>query len=64
MTKQIISRGHESGGLYILDPAVPRPNACSGITTQFETHRKLGHPSSSPIEEIVSPVFKLVVLRL
>ena len=37
MTKQIIGRGHESGGLYILDPAVPRPIACSGVTTPFET---------------------------
>ena len=28
MTKQIIGRGHESGGLYILDPAVSKPIAC------------------------------------
>ena len=38
MTKQIIGRGRESGGLYILDPTVPRPIACSGVTTPFETH--------------------------
>ena len=38
MTKQIISRGRESGGLYILDPTVPSPIACSEVTTPFETH--------------------------
>ena len=45
MTKQIIGRGRESGGLYILDPIVPRSIACYRITTPFETHYKLGHPS-------------------
>ena len=45
MTKQIIGRGHEYGGLYFLDPTVPRPIACFGVTTSFETHCKLGHPS-------------------
>ena len=45
MTKQIICRGHESGGLYILDPKVPRPIACSRVTTPFETHCRLGHLS-------------------
>ena len=45
MMKQIIGRGREFGGLYILDPAVPRPNACSGVTTPFETHCRLDHPS-------------------
>ena len=44
MTKQIIGRGRESRGLYILDPTVPRPIACSGVTTPFETHCRLGHP--------------------
>ena len=43
--KQIIGRGHEYGGLYILDHAVPRPIACSGVTTPFEMHCRLGHPS-------------------
>ena len=45
MTKQIISKGRESGGLYILDHPVPRPVACSRITTPFETQCRLGHPS-------------------
>ena len=43
MTKQIIGRGRESGGLYILDPTIPRPIACSGVSTAFETHCRLGH---------------------
>ena len=43
MTKHIISRGRESGSLYILDLSVLRPIACSGVTTPFETHCGLGH---------------------
>ena len=45
MTKQIIGRGRESRGLYILDLVVSKPIACSGVTTPFETHCRLGHPS-------------------
>ena len=45
MTKQIIGRGRESRGLYILDPTVPIPIACSRVTTPFETHCRLGHLS-------------------
>ena len=45
MAKQIIGRGCESGGLYILDHAVPRHVACFRVTTPFETHCRLGHPS-------------------
>ena len=44
MTKQITGREHESRGLYILDPTIPSPIACSGVTTPCETHCKLGHP--------------------
>ena len=36
--KQAIGRERESGGLYILDPAVPRQVAYSRVTTSFETH--------------------------
>ena len=43
MTKQIIGRCREYGGLYILDPIVPRPIACSRVTTPFETHCRLCH---------------------
>ena len=56
MTKQIISRGHESRGLYILDPAIPRFVACSGVTTLFETHYRLGHPSL-PLLKKLCPKF-------
>ena len=45
MIKQILGRGCESGGLYILDPIVLRPIAYSGVTTPFETHCRLGHLS-------------------
>ena len=44
MTKQILGRRRESKGLYILDPVVPRPIACSGVTIPFKTHCRLGHP--------------------
>ena len=45
MTRQIIGRGREFEGLYILDHTIPRLVACSGVTTPFETHFQLGHPS-------------------
>ena len=54
MTKQIIGRGHESGGLYILDPTVQRPIAYSGVTTPFETYCWLGH-LSLPLLNIYCP---------
>ena len=56
MTKQIICRGHEFGGLYILDPVEPRRIACSGVTTPFETHCRLGHPSL-PLLKKLCPQF-------
>ena len=56
MKKQIIGRGHESGGLYILDPTVSRPIACSGVTTPFETHCRLGH-LSLPLLNKLCPQF-------
>ena len=56
MTKQIIGRGCESGGLYILDYPVSRPVACSGVTKPFETHCRLGHPSL-PLLKKLCPQF-------
>ena len=35
LTKRIIGRGRESGGLYILDTKVPKPVACFGVLTPF-----------------------------
>ena len=56
MTKQIIGRGCESGGLYILDHAVSKPIACFGITTPFKTHCRLGYPSL-PLLKKLCPQF-------
>ena len=56
MTKQIIGKGHESGGLYILDSVVPRPIACSEVSTPFGTHCRLGH-SSLPLLKQLCPQF-------
>ena len=44
------------GGLYILDPTVLRPIACSGVTTPFETHCRLGH-LSFPLLKKLCPQF-------
>ena len=54
MTKQIIGRERESRGLYILDHAVLRHVACSGVTTPFETHCRLGH-SALPLLKKLCP---------
>ena len=54
--KKIIGRGHESGGLYVLDTPVPRPIACSSISTPFEVHCRLGHPSLSVLQKLY-PMF-------
>ena len=59
MTKQIIGRGRESRGLYILDHAVPRVVACSGVTTPFEMYCQLGHPSL-PLLKKLCPQFSSV----
>ena len=56
MTKRIISRGLESGGLYILDPTIIIPIACSRVTTPFETHCQLGY-LSLPLLKILCPQF-------
>ena len=56
-TKQIIGRGRESGGLYILDTKVPKFVACSGVVTPIRTTLS---PKSSfflSVEESISSVF-------
>jgi hypothetical protein len=53
MTGKIISKGRESGGLYMLEttilkmpnPKVPKLVACSSTMTPLELHYRLGHPS-------------------
>ena len=62
MTKQIIGRGRKSGGLYILDRTVPRPIACSGVTTPFETHCRLGHLSLPLLKELCPQFSSLLSL--
>ena len=50
--KQVISRGQESRGLYILDPKLPKPIACSGIANPHEVHCRLGHSSLSLLKKL------------
>ena len=59
MMKQIIGRGCEFRGLYILDHALPRLVACSGVTTPSEVYCRLGHqpPFSTLAEEVVPSIF-------
>ena len=45
LTKRIIGRGRESGGLYILDTEVSKSIACFGVVTPFELYCRLGNPS-------------------
>ena len=52
MTKRIIGRGPESGGLYIPDPEFPKPIAYSGITNLLEVHCRLGHSSFSLLKKL------------
>ena len=62
MTKQIIDRGCESEGLYILDPTIPRPIACSEVTIPFETHCHLGHLSLPLLKKLCHQFSSLLSL--
>ena len=53
MTKQVIGRGQESRGLYILDPELPKPITCSRIANPHEVHCCLGHLFLSPVKKLV-----------
>jgi len=65
MTGKIISKGRESGGLYMLEttilkmpnPKVPKLVACSNTMTPLELHYRLGHPSL-PILKKLFPHFQ------
>jgi len=65
MTGKIISKGRESGGLYMLEttilkmsnPKVPKLIACSSTMTPLELHYRLGHPSL-PILKKLFPHFQ------
>ena len=52
LMKLVIGRGQESGDLYILDPELPKPIACSGISSQHKVHYHLGHPSLSLLKKL------------
>ena len=58
MMKQIIGRRRESRGLYILDHAAPRLVTCPRVTTPFEMHCRLGHPSL-PLLKNLCPLFQV-----
>ena len=62
MTNQIIGRGRESRGLYILDLAVPRLVACFGITTPFETHCQFGYSSLQLLKKLCPQFSRLLSL--
>lgn len=64
MTKKIIGKGYESGGLYILDKQVPKSIACSGVATSFEIHCQLGHPSLPLLKKICPQFHNLSSLDL
>lgn len=51
-TKKIIGKGHESGGLYILDTSFSTSIACSSVNSAFTDHCRLGHPSLSLFKQI------------
>ena len=61
MTKQIISKGYVSGGLYILDAWVPQSVACSSVMSSFKAHCRLGHPSL-PVLKKLCPQFHEISL--
>jgi len=52
MTNKTIGKGHESGGLYILDTQVPKPIACSTALSPFDVHCRLGHPSLPLLKQL------------
>ena len=52
LTKQIIGRGRESGGLYILETGVPKSVSCSGVVNPFELHCRSGHHSFSLLKKL------------
>ena len=52
MTKQVIGRGQESGGLYILDLKLPKLIACSRIASLQEVLYRLGHSSLSLLKKL------------
>src|SRR5262249_49510229 len=61
MTKKIIGKGHEAGGLYILDTQMPNSITYSSITIPFKMHCQLGHSSLTSLKKLC-PEFNMVSL--
>ena len=62
-TKRIIGRGRKSEGLYILEPEVLTPIACSRVVTPFELHCRLGHSSLSLLKKLYPQFSSLSTLN-
>ncbi|GAA0169646.1 hypothetical protein LIER_24084 [Lithospermum erythrorhizon] len=57
--KEIIGKGYESRGLYMLDVSKYIPLACSSVSSSYEAHCRLGHPSLSSLKKLC-PQFNFV----
>uniref|UniRef100_A0A9I9CII3 GAG-pre-integrase domain-containing protein n=1 Tax=Cucumis melo TaxID=3656 RepID=A0A9I9CII3_CUCME len=60
VTKKIIGRGYESGGLYLFDHQVPQAVVCLVVPSPFEVHCRLGHPSLFVLKKLY-PEFRRLV---
>ena len=59
LSKRVIGRGCESGGLYILETEVSTHVAYPGVVTPFELYCRLGHPSLSLLKKLYPRFFSL-----
>ena len=50
-------------GLYILDPELSKPVACSEIASLHEVHCRLGHPSISLLKKLFPQFSNLSLLN-
>ena len=57
LTKQIIGKGRESMGFYILETEVSKSVVCSGIVTPIRITMLHGSSFSLFIEEVISSIF-------
>ena len=63
LTKQIIDRGREFGGLYHLETEVSKSVACFGVVSPFELHCRLGHSSLSLLKKLYPQFLSLFSLN-
>ncbi|XP_019184263.1 PREDICTED: uncharacterized protein LOC109179154 [Ipomoea nil] len=64
LTKRVIGKGRESGGLYILDTTRWEPIACSSVVTLVEAHCRLGHPFLPLLKKLCPQFSSLSSLHL